>query len=437
MSASARETRSAPVHESVPSPSPFLQLTDFLDPSEHRALLKCVEAQAGRLPAGPPRQVVSRGLTDDGPAIDLGRSWSALNSRLRALVGHLRRELGVDYFVLAGVDGRVTVHDWSSVRGCDAVDEVPVGTRQIDFVYTFQPSDGTFSGGALRLYDTAEVDGVARAAETFTELEALDNAIVFFPSDRHHDVTRVVAAGDGRAVRYAISGSFLGDPLRFEPPTVDVEVARVLQHRYLPAFAEVGFEVRPTPAPVQQLLESLLVLRAGTRRSEDADPRFHTEGSPDLVDVSDLGADLLRWLKPLHQEFAGVPLVAENVFGLRIYGEGNTLEMHVDRPATHVVSSVLQVAQDVDEPWPLMIERDGRVHEIYLDPGQMLLYEGATSDHGRPTPLRGQSFVNLFAHYRPVWWPWTVETLASQAWRDGVIDFTGRLTELGHGGSDG
>ena len=90
---------------------------------------------------------------------------------------------------------------------------------------------------------------------------------------------------------------------------------------------------------------------------------------------------------------------------------------------------MLQVAQDVDEPWPLMVERGGRIHEVYLAPGQMVLYEGAARDHGRPTPLRGRSFVNLFAHYRPADWPWTAETLVMRARHDGVIDASGGLTD--------
>jgi hypothetical protein len=93
-----------------------------------------------------------------------------------------------------------------------------------------------------------------------------------------------------------------------------------------------------------------------------------------------------------------------------------------------VISSVIQVAQDVDEPWPLVVERNGRRHEVFLARGEMLLYEGATHAHGRPSPLRGRSFVNLFAHYRPHDWPWTVDELAAQARNDCVIDALGRLT---------
>jgi len=412
----------------APGPTPFLQVVDVLGADEHRALLLALDAQAERLPTAPPARSAADDRDRGMPVVDLGPSWSCLDARLRALVGHVRRELAVEHFVLEGIDARVTAYDDASVRVGECAEPAAGGTSRIGFVYVVQPSGAGFTGGALRLFDTVEVGGTAAAGETFTEVEALDNAIVFFPSDRHHEVTRLLPVGVGPSARYVISGSFRGDPRPPRPPAVDADVLRVLQQRYLPTVSEAGFEVRATPAAVHSLLESLLVLRSGDRRSEDADAYFHTSGSPDLVDVQDFGADLLRWLQPVHEEFAGVPLVASNVFGLRLYRPGNTLEMHVDRLATHVVSSVLQVAQDVDEPWPLVFERGGRLHEVFLAPGQMVLYEGATSVHGRPTPLHGRSFVNLFVHYRPVDWPWTADMLRMRAWRDGVIDGGGRLT---------
>lgn len=48
---------------------------------------------------------------------------------------------------------------------------------------------------------------------------------------------------------------------------------------------------------------------------------------------------------------------------------------------------VLQVHQEVDEDggWPLeVLLPHGRVGEVYLQPGEMVLYEGAWLRHGRP-----------------------------------------------------
>ena len=393
--------------EIEPVPTPYFHVPDFLDAATHRALIDAVEAHK----------------TFDG-----GEHWAVLEARIRAMAGVVRRELGLERFHIEEIDRRLTVHDGA---GFDHTENQPTrsaATPRVGFIYTFQPPESWFTGGTLRLHDSLMCGDIPRAADTCAELAPDDNAIVFFPADRHHEVTRVRETGDHPARRYAISGLLRGDPRTIGPREADPDVRRVLQQRYLPTFSSTDFQVRPSPEPVQRLLEALLELRGSELRPEPSDPAYLPTGDPEFVDVHDFGEDLLRWLQPLHEEFAGVPLQPSNVYGLRVYRPGDSLIMHVDRGETHVISSVLQVAQDVDEPWPLVIEGRGATYEVVLGPGQMLLYEGAVRDHGRPTPLRGRSFVNLFAHYRPVEWPWSSEELTMRAFRDGVIDLQGQLS---------
>ena len=43
---------------------------------------------------------------------------------------------------------------------------------------------------------------------------------------------------------------------------------------------------------------------------------------------------------------------------------------------THVVSAILNINQNVDEEWPLQIlDHDGQLHHVLLQPGEMLWYE--------------------------------------------------------------
>ena len=37
-----------------------------------------------------------------------------------------------------------------------------------------------------------------------------------------------------------------------------------------------------------------------------------------------------------------------------------------------------------------------------MEPGEALLYESARCMHGRPIPLQGKEYSNIFVHYRPV-----------------------------------
>ena len=60
-----------------------------------------------------------------------------------------------------------------------------------------------------------------------------------------------------------------------------------------------------------------------------------------------------------------------------------------------VSSCIIQVAQDVDEPWPIeVIAHDGTAHNVTMVPGDMVLYESHSVLHGRPFPLVGRSYVS-------------------------------------------
>ena len=55
--------------------------------------------------------------------------------------------------------------------------------------------------------------------------------------------------------------------------------------------------------------------------------------------------------------------------------------------------------QDIDEPWPLhILDHEGKRHYVDMQPGEMVLYEGATLIHGRPRPLKGKHYDNLTVH---------------------------------------
>ena len=90
------------------------------------------------------------------------------------------------------------------------------------------------------------------------------------------------------------------------------------------------------------------------------------------------------------------------VYGIRVYQNGAVLVPHRDREETHIISAIINIDQEVSEDWPLVIEDHFyRKHEISLKPGEVLYYESAKLLHGRPTPLNGKSFANIFCHFMP------------------------------------
>eukprot|EP00928_Gymnodinium_smaydae_P024858 TRINITY_DN1999_c0_g1_i1.p1 TRINITY_DN1999_c0_g1~~TRINITY_DN1999_c0_g1_i1.p1 ORF type:complete len:424 (+),score=34.83 TRINITY_DN1999_c0_g1_i1:80-1351(+) len=105
--------------------------------------------------------------------------------------------------------------------------------------------------------------------------------------------------------------------------------------------------------------------------------------------------------------WTGLPMEHTMTYGVRTYRRGNVLIDHVDRKDTHIASAVLQFSQsvDVNAGWPLeVLLPNGRVGEVYLQPGEMVLYEGAWLMHGRPQVFRGENFSNVFSHFRPRDW---------------------------------
>jgi prolyl 4-hydroxylase len=70
------------------------------------------------------------------------------------------------------------------------------------------------------------------------------------------------------------------------------------------------------------------------------------------------------------------------------------------------------VAQQLNRDWPLCIEDNSyRQHWLLLKPGDMVFYEGGRLLHGRPEPLDGQAYANIFCHFKPV-------TYQAPAWRE-------------------
>jgi prolyl 4-hydroxylase len=91
-----------------------------------------------------------------------------------------------------------------------------------------------------------------------------------------------------------------------------------------------------------------------------------------VEDLSLKGAgDLLRaqvWnaTRDMLQEWTGQRLVECAQYGIRIYQNGAVLATHVDRLPL-VASAIVNVDQDVDEPWPLeVIGHDGKAYNVTM-----------------------------------------------------------------------
>lgn len=82
------------------------------------------------------------------------------------------------------------------------------------------------------------------------------------------------------------------------------------------------------------------------------------------------------------EEWTGMHLSPCSIWGIRIYHNDSILTTHVDRNPL-VTSAIINVDQDVDEPWPLEVwGHDGKPYNITMEPGDMVLYESHSILHG-------------------------------------------------------
>jgi hypothetical protein len=176
-----------------------------------------------------------------------------------------------------------------------------------------------------------------------------------------------------------------------------------------PNFTENGWGLTKAPQDLVDALANRLHGNIDTAPLEmDVDVIEGSDESskPLFISNYELNARVLEELKPMHEEWAGVDLVGEIAYGLRVYRNNSRLLMHVDKPSTHIISCILHIDHSEDsEPWPIIIEDfQGNTNEVVLESGDMLFYESSKCFHGRPHTFKGSWYSSIFVHYSPVGW---------------------------------
>ena len=88
---------------------------------------------------------------------------------------------------------------------------------------------------------------------------------------------------------------------------------------------------------------------------------YSLDGAGDLLKVQ-----VWNEIRDTLQEWTGQRLAECSLYGIRIYQEGAVLATHVDRLPL-VSSAIINIDQDVDEPWQLeVIGHDGKAHNVTM-----------------------------------------------------------------------
>ncbi|MEO0368376.1 MAG: 2OG-Fe(II) oxygenase, partial [Pseudomonadota bacterium] len=172
-----------------------------------------------------------------------------------------------------------------------------------------------------------------------------------------------------------------------------------------PNYHPVGFEKTKIPESLFAKLRDHLKDHQDSRdvESDSLGLNNNDRDASFMVELPDsLKGDVINETQPMLESWSSCDLNYTSVYGIRIYRRGTSLEDHRDREGL-IVSAILNIDQDVEEPWALDIEDHYfNRHQVYLEPGEMLLYEGVRLKHGRLQPLVGESYANLFVHFEPV-----------------------------------
>lgn len=177
----------------------------------------------------------------------------------------------------------------------------------------------------------------------------------------------------------------------------------------IPAYTKAGFTKAKLPETLFSKVQAFYQSNRGSIKEETVAGDFivntaksDAKGSS-LIDLStELRAEIHDNLKALMEEWCGKTLMPTYVYGIRVYHRGATLKCHRDRLATHIIGAIINIDQEVEEDWILVIDdHQHRRHQITLKPGEMIFYESGSLIHGRPSPFKGDLFANIFCHFKP------------------------------------
>jgi SM-20-related protein len=197
-------------------PTQFVQIEQFLSPTDHAAALQIAMDQASNF----------IGSTTTTAADNYRQSsilyatlypdfYHLLRQKILAVMPTLLSRLQMPEFEIAEVEMQMTAHnDGCFYKVHNDSGDIPTYTRQLTYVYYFYQEPQAFTGGELKIYDTELKNGGQEALANSQRVKPLNNSLVVFDSRLMHEVLPVSCPS--RA--FANSRFTLNGWLRRSPP---------------------------------------------------------------------------------------------------------------------------------------------------------------------------------------------------------------------------
>ena len=204
------------------------------------------------------------------------------------------------------------------------------------------------------------------------------------------------------------------------------------QPEIIPYFTDRGFQKIKLPKNTWNAIQKFY--KEGLHQEQIKEPwseddthvNFWESHTTMLYISEPLRALIFDTMEPILRDWSNqsIPLSPTSTYGIRTYHEDSWLREHVDIGETHLISAIINVAQQLPEDillagedgqdaetirqeynWPLnILDHNGNRHWISMEPGDAVLYESAKCIHGRMQPLKAAKYANIFTHFKPRKW---------------------------------
>jgi Rps23 Pro-64 3,4-dihydroxylase Tpa1-like proline 4-hydroxylase len=124
--------------------------------------------------------------------MDLGKHRELILSRIQSALPLVLSGLGMEEFSIVNVEGQITAsNDGDFFHSHTDNGDPKVASRELTFVYFFHREPKQFSGGELRVYDSALYAPTHGVKGSYQVIVPQQNQIVFFPCSVQHEITPV------------------------------------------------------------------------------------------------------------------------------------------------------------------------------------------------------------------------------------------------------
>ncbi len=187
--------------------SRIMHVKDFLSPDEHKELLDFVlrgEKKFANSAVDAKDKDYRRSLVMH----QFPRFSALILEKIKAMVPEVTEYLGMENFEPGRTECQLTASkDGHFYKTHNDNGSASTSGRTLTYVYYFNRQPKAFTGGDLRLYDTVVRNGYYVAAESYQDIEPIDNSIIFFYPRYMHEVLPVqVASKKFEDSRFTING---------------------------------------------------------------------------------------------------------------------------------------------------------------------------------------------------------------------------------------